>query len=217
MDSSFSSRIFRILALSGAICVAYAMSFPAGARAIDYPFTKKSAADAIAWGKSVDMESFMNDSRYNFTADIPTWPGYTPTCEIFSNYYMVAFAAAEDIKKYSNDTPESVREAMSDHMLRVSFKNFSTSLTANDGAGGVIHQGSLVVRASTKKLDEPDVTSLPGTDAGYMQEIEFKFDLRKFNPSKPFTVALANVAVLSPGGQSAVTGETACSITPDTR
>jgi len=196
-----------------------AIGTPSPARAVEYPFTASSAAAALAWGRSAgSVEDITGDPRYKATANHETWWDFTPTCDLETDYLVLAFTAAEDKVKYTNEATKQARQAMHQHIVTVRFRNFSTGLNANDGAVGVLHQGSKTIHAIKKTLDEPDVETSPqsgSTDAGYYQEIGFDFDLRSFNPKQPFSVGMANVAVMD--GDTAHTGEVVCQFSPDAK
>jgi len=216
MFSLYTSRIPTILALSGAICLALGAALPASA--VEYPFTASSALEALAWGRSATVDAITADPRYKATGDHQTWWNFTPTCDVETNYLIVAFTAAEDKVKYTNEADKTAREATHQHTFTVRFRNFSTGLHANDGAVGVLHQGSRTIHAIKKTLEEPDVETSPesgSTDAGYYQYVAFDFDLRAFSPKQPFSVGMANVAVMD--GDVAHIGEVVCQISPDAK
>jgi hypothetical protein len=155
--------------------------------------TRSSIKAAIAFGSSTTLDSLAADPRYHQSADKPTWIGYTPSCDMETPYYLLEVAAAKDAMNYTHEAKKLAPAFLTYSELTISFKNFSPELGANDGAHGIIHQGSSVIHATSRELLDPDVVDDPMT--GYEQRIVFRFNLKSLNPNLPFTVGMTGIQV----------------------
>ena len=163
-----------------------------GALAIDFPLTKDQAKEAVTFGESATFSKIAQDDRYQAEADKETAPGLRPTCDVLTPFRVIALQAAQAHAKYESISPQAVREAIASHSFDVSVYLFSTVLGMNHDAVAVIKQDGTLLHAAHRTYIEKD--RLAGTDpVGYQQNVSFEFDLRRFRPTAPFTVTIANV------------------------
>ncbi len=166
-----------------------------GSLRVRYPLTSGDVQVAVQVGSHSDEMALLGeDMEWYVLADRSNEGDTTPHAVMQTPFFKVAMYSAQRKAKYETmPTTSALLKNPSLKNLTADIYIESGLLNAFDEAVCIIKQGGSVIRASSKSVDHPSVTS----GAKYAYEILCDFPMDRLNPQRPFAVTLANVILFN--------------------